>query len=289
VAESATSPWRDRANARWRLPALGLVDADAQARPLDECASPATSYLRASEDAARLVGLRDDAQRQMRRPWRAAASKLSRSVRCDRAADRGFGDAGTEDSKQAFAPRAGGGSSVAAAAGTAIHRILEDFDLAQPLEVELARQRERLSDLVASQVAEPERAAAQARALELLQRLSSGSLLERLSGLGGRVVARELPLLIPPGDSEQSGEAGPVGFAAGSVDLLYRDPHSDELVVADYKTDRVEDEAELQARVEEHRAQGAVYVHAIREALDLSKLPRFELWFVWADRVVQAD
>jgi ATP-dependent helicase/nuclease subunit A len=291
VDASATSPWRDGADARWRLPALGLIDSGADAYAPEDLAAPVTSYRRASEDAATLVRLRVGAQHRMARPWRAAASKLSRTAQCEELADRRFGDAGAGIANDALAPqgRGGGGFSVAAAAGTAIHRILEGFDLSQPWEVELARQRERVPGLVAPLVPAPVRAEVEERALELLQRLADGSLLGRLYELADRVLARELPLLIPPSDSGQREESGPVGFAAGSIDLLYRDPQSDQLVVVDYKTDRVEGEAELAARVEEHRAQGAVYVQAIRAALDLPQPPRFELWFVWADRVVAPD
>jgi len=94
-------------------------------------------------------------------------------------------------------------------------------------------------------------------------------------------LARELPVLLPPPD----GDIGPVGFVAGAVDLLYRDPASGALVVADYKTDAVERPAELADRAKAYAAQGAQYVRAVCEGLRLSEKPRFELWFLNAGRI----
>ena len=56
-------------------------------------------------------------------------------------------------------------------------------------------------------------------------------------------------------------------------------------MVADYKTDRVETDAELAERAEGYRGQGAVYVEAVQRALGLERPPRFELWFLHAGRV----
>ena len=66
--------------------------------------------------------------------------------------------------------------SVAMVAGTAVHRILEDFDLTADPEEELLRQRGRLPELVASSTGEAERAAAVARAEEVLAVLAKGHL-----------------------------------------------------------------------------------------------------------------
>jgi ATP-dependent exoDNAse (exonuclease V) beta subunit len=69
------------------------------------------------------------------------------------------------------------------------------------------------------------------------------------------------------------------------VDLLYRDPASGELVVVDYKTDRVTDGAEIDEHAARYGAQGAGYVRAVQEALGLDAPPRFELWFLAAGEV----
>jgi len=69
-----------------------------------------------------------------------------------------------------------------------------------------------------------------------------------------------------------------VGVVTGTVDLLYHDPETDRLVVADYKTDDL-DRGEAETRSEAYAPQGAVYARALQEALDLEEEPRFELGF----------
>ena len=76
-----------------------------------------------------------------------------------------------------------------------------------------------------------------------------------------------------------------VAFVAGSIDLCYRDPETAEWVVADYKTDRVVSDADVAERVALYTEQGRIYQRALREALGLQSDPRFELWFLDADRV----
>ena len=77
-----------------------------------------------------------------------------------------------------------------------------------------------------------------------------------------------------------------MGVVTGAVDLLYRDPESGEVVVADYKTDDTNSPEDLERRAAAYAPQGAAYVRAVQEALELKKPPRFELWFLRADRVV---
>ena len=69
---------------------------------------------------------------------------------------------------------------------------------------------------------------------------------------------------------------------------LYRDPGSGEYVIADYKTDRVPDDEGLQSRARTYRAQGEAYIRAVQDALGLENPPRFELWFLHHDEVVDA-
>jgi ATP-dependent exoDNAse (exonuclease V) beta subunit len=98
------------------------------------------------------------------------------------------------------------------------------------------------------------------------------------------ILGREVPLLLA-GD----GDAGPVGVSIGSIDLLYRDPEDDALVVVDYKTDALEGEQELEARVTTYAAQGSVYVDAVKQFTSEASTVRFELWFLTMDRVVQVE
>ncbi len=79
------------------------------------------------------------------------------------------------------------------------------------------------------------------------------------------IVARELPLLLRDDSARWR----------GSIDLVYRD--DDTYVVADYKTDRTSDEAELRER---YAGQLAVYARAVQTALGLVEPPRAELWLL---------
>jgi ATP-dependent exoDNAse (exonuclease V) beta subunit len=209
--------------------------------------------------------------------------------------DDSHADAREEQAARRFADpanavRAGapvGARSAAKAAGTAVHRILEDFDLAADFESEFARQRRRLPVLAVALVGPSECEDVVTRAESVLGALAQGGLLAKLSALRDHIVARELPVLLPAPDA--AGEAdeatGAVAFVAGSIDLCYRDPDSGEWVVADYKTDRIERDTDLADRTARYTQQGRTYQRALRDALRLESEPRFELWFLTADRI----
>jgi ATP-dependent exoDNAse (exonuclease V) beta subunit len=166
-----------------------------------------------------------------------------------------------------------------------VHCALEDLDLTADADAELARQRGKLAAYVGGTADPAVAAAAVERAAELLDGFQGGALAARLHELRDVIVARELPVLLP---AEPEGD-GPVGFVAGTIDLLYREPESGDYVIADYKTDRVEKAAELEERAGHYAAQGRSYRRAVREALGLDREPRFELWFLVADQVVVID
>jgi ATP-dependent helicase/nuclease subunit A len=264
----------DETGVRWRFP--GLTAMDLAARP---AAAFADVRPVAGRAASEWHELRAQAQARMGRPYRATASADAHAGVREEQAERRFG---AGDAVGAEAPRVD--VEAARVAGTAVHRILEDFDLEVESRAELERQRARLPALVKALAGPALRGAAEARAAAVLDRLGSGdaSLLGRLRGLRQRIVARELPVLLPPPETPD----GPVGFLAGALDLVYRDPASDELVVADYKTDAVLGAAELGERVRRYGSQGKVYQRALREAFALAYTPRFELWMLWAGEVV---
>ena len=98
-----------------------------------------------------------------------------------------------------------------------------------------------------------------------------------------------LPVLLAPQEGPgPADERPPVGGWSGAIDLLYRDPASRALVVADYKTDDV-GEGGAEARAAAYAQAGAVYTAAVESALELPERPRFELWFLRAGRVVPVD
>jgi len=95
------------------------------------------------------------------------------------------------------------------------------------------------------------------------------------------VVARELPILLPPAGAEA---AGPVAGTTGTVDLVLRSSTGG-FTIVDYKTDRVESEDEIRARAEVYAPQLATYARAIGDSFGLGQPIATELWFLWPDRV----
>jgi ATP-dependent exoDNAse (exonuclease V) beta subunit len=170
----------------------------------------------------------------------------------------------------------------AMAAGGAVHRALEEWDLAAEPAAERDRQRALLPAYLTALARGDVLEQALPRAADLLDRFAASALLQRLRSLRDSVLARELAVLIPPG----KGPHAPVGVVTGAIDLLYRDPATNEIVVADYKTDDVAGPADLERRAAAYAPQGAAYVRAVQEALDLKRPPRFELWFLRADKVI---
>jgi len=173
-----------------------------------------------------------------------------------------------------------GDIATAAAAGTLVHAALERLDLrADPHDAVVAA-RENLVDALPADLDSEGRKAVLDRAAQVLERLVAGPLLQRLGEIADHVVARELDVLLPPSVE------GPSGFVSGAVDLVYRDPADGALVVADYKTDRIGDPADLAAKARHYAPQGALYVSALQHALGLDAPPRFELWFLDAGEIV---
>jgi ATP-dependent helicase/nuclease subunit A len=189
---------------------------------------------------------------------------------------------GEEQEEWADSARPALGAEIARAVGSAMHRALEELDLGAEPAAELARQQAllpgRLQLLLGTG---PALEAALRQASGLLEAFARGPLGQRLRALAGQVLARELPLLLC--DLPEGGLAAT--SLAGSIDLLYLDPATRELVVADYKTERVDPGEDLAARARRHAVQGRAYQRAVAEAFGLAAPPRFELWFLAAGRV----
>jgi ATP-dependent helicase/nuclease subunit A len=176
------------------------------------------------------------------------------------------------DGDDARGARSAAPRSAARWVGTAIHAALERLALgAGPAQWD--EQRARIAAQIAVAAPAGDREAAIADALACWDALATGPLAARLRELSGRIVARELPLLL--GAHEHA-----LGFVTGSIDLLYRDDDG-RLVVVDYKTDRegpgAADAAQRRARYAE---QGALYCRAVGEALGADPPPRFEIWWL---------
>lgn len=257
--------WLDAAGVRWVIP-----PALAAARERGGCApaAPAFDVARAAAQASRLRGLAADAQRRAARPRGGAVTAEAHRHE-------------EEWRRSAGVPQVP--AAVAAAAGTAVHAVLERLDLAAPVAPQLRKWAEDVEALLPSDRVEELGAVAAARAREILLTLADSSLSRHLDEVGPAVLGREVALLLP---GEESGD-GPLEYLAGAIDLLYREPTSGELVVADFKTDAVMGEEELQHAAAGYRRQGELYCRAVQQALELPALPHFELWFLHPGRVVR--
>jgi ATP-dependent exoDNAse (exonuclease V) beta subunit len=263
----------DRDGVRWVFPTLTA----AEPAPPPNLRSRAVALPgEVAHQARLLVELRADAAARMGRPFAAPAS-----AEAHRLLRQLVVEVGEEGDWAAAERRPETGVSVATAAGSVVHRVLEGLNLGEDLAAGLQRARERVPEELWAIVGSGALAGAVERSRAILDRLAGGSTLERLAAVAPYVVARELPVLLPPdGDPD-----GAVGFVSGTIDLVYWDPGSGELVIADYKTDEVATDEEIADRISAYAPQGVVYRRALREALGLARDPRFELWFLHADRI----
>ncbi|HEX6863406.1 MAG TPA: 3'-5' exonuclease, partial [Thermoanaerobaculia bacterium] len=277
-AVAGEAPWSfaDDLGALWKLPAL---------RPEEELglsAEPEAPSLPAPEEiafvSAALTKDREEAAARMARPFGGAASEEAHALLREQQAER-LSAGAVPVTRESRATHASKDRAAALAAGGAIHRALEEWDLAAASAEETARQRALLPAYLSALVEGDELGTALPLANKLLDLFAAGPLLDLLRGLKDHLIARELPVLLPPG----TGDGSPVGVVAGTIDLLYRDPRTGTLVIADYKTDDASG-SEIEKRAAVYAPQGALYARAIREALGLDHEPRFELWFLRAGR-----
>jgi ATP-dependent helicase/nuclease subunit A len=223
-------------------------------------------------DAEAIAAARLRAHRRMDQPWTAAASD---------AAQRSLDRMETEFEEDDGAARPRVGRSAAAAIGTAVHHLFETIDLACDLDIQVGERRQALIDAAAAGLEPDEAQEVEGRLERLMDRLPTSQLLRRLSELAPTIVARELPVLLRPSVNDGT------SVISGAVDLVYRDPSDGCVVIADYKTDRAENDAEIAGRVEKYRPQLETYARALEEALSLEHTPHRELWFLQADRIVR--
>jgi ATP-dependent exoDNAse (exonuclease V) beta subunit len=151
----------------------------------------------------------------------------------------------------------------ARAVGTAVHHVLERWPEAAAPRLQAAAAR------TAAAAVKAEARPVERETAAILSAFARSPLAARLAGLD--VLGREVPVLL---------QDGPTAWR-GTLDLLYRD--GDEVVVADYKTDKDTDDALLRER---YAGQLDVYARAVAKALNLPRLPRRELWLLRAGRIV---
>jgi ATP-dependent helicase/nuclease subunit A len=262
-----------------RVVFLGAVQADATDAP-EAVAVVAVATAPVQQHASRLRAVRPVAELRQRRTFGGRAS--GNVADADRELRVGGGDAEREEGARAASRDALPlEMEVAAAVGTAIHGLLERFDWDADEAAEWARQRDWLLESLARRVAPSRLELARSRATRLLQGLAAGPLWTRLRELRPHILAREFPVLV----RADANGGGAIGYVVGAVDLVYRDPACGEVVVVDFKTDRVATAAAIATRSLHHHPQAELYRRAIHETLRLPQAPRVELWFLDASHV----
>lgn len=194
---------------------------------------------------------------------------------------------GDEDDPDALpagaVPSPADASAFAREIGTAVHRVIEGLDLDSDPVWACAQAGSGLETELADLVSPSALARATRAARPLVDALATSSLIEYLFAIRDRVIGREVPLLLDAAAADRDDATGAI---VGAIDLLYEDPDSGDLVVADYKTDRVPEGEDLRTHARTYRAQGSAYVTAVQRAFDLERPPRFELWFLQHDERV---
>jgi ATP-dependent helicase/nuclease subunit A len=245
---------------------LRVVDPAEDGAPRERPAAALPDDAEMARDEARLRALREQAAARAAVPFSRAASAETEAR--EERAEAAAGEEGAVPAARAGAD--GAARRIAQAAGTAVHAVLEAGGWENP-----ARAAAAIERAAESAAAPGERAAVLAHAHAVWERFAAGPLAPRLLALAPHVVARELPVFVLPASDEA------VGFVAGAADLVYRDPESGALVVADYKTDAAPS-GDLAAHAAAYADQGRAYTHALARALALPEPPRFELWFLRA-------
>jgi len=256
---------------QWVLPALLAAGTDTVGAEPARVVTPAL-VARVRRDAGALAGRRVAADARMARPLVGAASALAHALLARQNAEGGV----------PVDERRGAGGAAAVAVGNAVHRLLERLDLGRDSGPQVAALGELARGEVAAAVGAADSEAATARLEALLDTLAGGACLARLAVVAPQLVARELAMLMPA-----VGGDGPVAAVSGFVDLVYRDPESGRLVVADYKTDRLADEEALAERTTVYEPQLRTYAGALQRALSLDAEPHIEIWYLAADRIVR--
>lgn len=261
----------DEQRTRWSFPALR--PGSGGRGPDAPVPAPGPNVAEVAKQGRALAARRESARAHAQRPFARAASSDHGEWTGD-----GLGTGGDDP-------------LVASVAGTLVHAFLEHFDFGAPEAPEL-EQRLAALDRALETAADPaRRVATRRRARACLDAFVGGELWRRLVALGQDLLARELPVLLPPDDAggapeDRDDDGKAVGYVAGRIDLIYRDPTTGEVVAVDFKTDLLPDRAACEQRATAYAGQAARYRRALQEDLGLERPPRFELWFLVTDASV---
>ncbi len=253
-----------RSNAAW-VDALAPWGYDPEEVPDDDALLCNGGVLhrrvRATERQEPAVGERSEDVREAVRRYGEAVDRLQSAAVPPLATPSGI-EEGRPFSPDAREVTARGGRELGKATGRVLHVLLENWDLRDT--GALASDLGRLAATVARESG-LDAEELTARASPILDEFLASDLVDRLRSV--EVVGREVPMLF----RDREGRV-----FNGSVDLLYRDGDG-RLVVADYKTDRDDDEQKLAERYGE---QLGIYADAVHAAMGGLFAPRRELWLL---------
>jgi len=151
--------------------------------------------------------------------------------------------------------------------GTLCHKLMEQLDYNDPYQSLTRILAEELPSLSpALPPADAERVIGEARKIaEFFFQTATFDRLRR-----AKIAGRELPFLLPT--------APPDPPCFGVIDLVYEE--NDQVIVADFKTDKGVTRASIPQKAEAYRAQRQLYTEAVQQALGLPAPPPFELIFL---------
>jgi len=181
---------------------------------------------------------------------------------------------------------AAAGSAHAARLGTLVHHGLENWRAEEDSAAERARILAAIEASLEGDLSGDEAAGLVARARHLLAAFDEeeGPMGRRWRELLPSLAARELPVLLSSHDAD-----GVQTILTGAIDLVYRDPDSDAVVLVDFKTDRLASLDAAIRRAERYRSQADAYRRAIQTALQLETPPAIELWFLDLRAIVRLE
>ncbi|MGV8039707.1 MAG: 3'-5' exonuclease [Thermoanaerobaculaceae bacterium] len=233
----------------------------------------------ARADGRQLAAARRAAALRMARPFSVAAS-----AEAHRALEALLAAGSTDDDEGPEAVRLCRRSTAPAVLiGSAVHWVLETIPLDCELTDALSGRLEALAGWVRRQAPPESAAAVLSEAHAVLASFAASPLAGRWEEARRHVMGREVPLLLPPDGTDA------VGFVAGQIDLLFRDPQDGRPVVVDFKTDEVGTSEEIVARASAYSSQCATYARGVQAALGLPLTPRWELWFLRAGAAVTGE
>ncbi len=161
-----------------------------------------------------------------------------------------------EDEDGAISPHGitGSGANVGAVVGSLVHLALEEIDFASPPDIDELLKKISASFPIDEKIKDEVMFEAKALVAKFLSSDKAGEI------AASDVIGREVPIITSLGETTM----------VGRIDLIYR--RNDEIVILDYKTDRVT-VGEEEKRAEKYRGQIETYVNAVASVLNVNSVP----------------